>query len=80
MVEIVKVQRPVVTTDPALPWLVYDKKRKHRQEIPSAAIPEHVKHAMDSRNGLGRYKAYFKGAWSSTVGCGLSDLCSDQDW
>jgi hypothetical protein len=28
----------------------------------------------------GDYKAFFKGAWSSIVGWGLSNRVKDQDW
>ena len=38
---IIKVQRPLMTTDPSLPYLVYDKTRKHEYMIP--------KHQMDSK-------------------------------
>ena len=74
-VEIVKVQRPMMTTDPTTPWLIYDKARKHQVTIPDAVIPKHVKDAMGDD-----FKAYFKGAWSSIVGWGLSERVKAQNW
>ena len=74
-VEIVKVQRPIVSNDPDDPWLIYDKARKHECEVPDAAIPKHVRKAMGSD-----FKAYFKGTWSSIVGWGLSVRVNAQDW
>ncbi len=76
MTEIVKVQRPVFTTDPMSPWLMYDREKKHMVEVPGAVIPAHVKEAMGDDP-----KAYFVGAWSSVVGWGLSERVSDQqEW
>ena len=74
-VEIVKVQRPIMTNDDQQPWLIYDRKRKHRTIVPAGAIPAHVKKALG-----GDFKGYFTGAWSSVVGWGLSDRVADQDW
>ncbi len=72
MTEIVKVQRPILTTDPNAPWLIYDEARKHVTEVPEAVIPAYVKKAMGDD-----FKAYFVGAWSSIVGWGLSERVSD---
>ena len=74
-VEIVKVQRPISTNDPRAPWLIYDKDRKHVEQKPSAAIRKDIRKAMGSD-----FKGYFKGAWSSVVGWGLSVRVEDQDW
>lgn len=73
MTEIVKVQRPIMTSDPDAPWLIYDAERLHVTEVPSAVIPAYVKTAMGDD-----FKAYFVGAWSSIVGWGLSDRVSDE--
>ena len=68
--EFVKVQRPIVSSISAEgePWLIYDRARKHVQQLPSNLVPRHVREAMGSS-----YKAYFRGAWSSIVGWGLSN-------
>ena len=71
--EIVKVQRPLMPPDG--PWMIYGKGRKHQTLTPADAIPKHVKDAMGTD-----YKGYFKGAWSSVVGWGLSERVKDQDW
>lgn len=73
MTEIVKVQRPIMTTAPAAPWLIYDAGRKHVTEVPDMAIPANVKDAMGDD-----FKGYFIGAWSSIVGWGLSERVSDE--
>ena len=75
MTEIVKVQRPLATNDAALPWLIYDRNRRHVAEVPQSIIPAHVRKAMGKSA-----KAYFVGAWSSIVGWGLSMRVADQDW
>lgn len=74
-IEIVKVQRPIASNAADPPWLVYDKTRKHYETIPAGAIPESVKKALGSDA-----KGYFKGAWSSIVGWGLSERVGEQDW
>lgn len=72
MTEIVKVQRPLHTTDPNNPWLMYDLNRKYQIEVPDKNIPQHVKEAMGND-----YKAYFNGEWSSLIGWSLFDRVSD---
>ena len=72
MTEIVKVQRPMMTSDQSLPWLIYDADRNHVTQVPEIAIPHHVRDAMGDD-----LKAYFIGAWSSIVGWGLSKRVSD---
>lgn len=72
-VEIVKVQMPL-----SQPYaigtmlLVYDKKQKHMKQQPCD------RYTFEKLNG--DYKAFFKGAWSSVVGWGLSDRVEDEDW
>ena len=70
MTEIVKVQVPIIG-DPNT-CLVYDKAKKHVNQQP---LQDHVKRAL-----RGDLKGYFKGAWSSVVGWGLSARVPDQDW
>ena len=74
-VEIVKVQRPIATTDPDAPWLIYDRASKHVEHRPDRMVRREIKDKMG-----GAYKAFFRGAWSSIVGWGLSDRVADQDW
>ena len=75
MTEIVKVQRPVMSTEEHPPWLMYDEGRKHVTEVDPRMVPQYVKDAMGDD-----FKAYFVGAWSSIVGWGLSERVADQDW
>lgn len=75
MTETVKVQRPISTNDPAAPWLIYDRARKHAVSVPAKVIPAHVVKAMGDD-----YKAFFVGAWSSIVGWGLSERVKDPGW
>ena len=69
-IEIVKVQVPIVGNPNTC--LIYDKERKHQTEQP---LQEHIKKALN-----GDYKGYFKGAWSSIVGWGISERVPNQDW
>lgn len=57
---IVKVQRPVYSSDPNMPWLVYDQLRSREVQIKDKDIPTHVKKAMG--NDL---KAFFKARWDT---------------
>jgi hypothetical protein len=75
MTEIVKVQRPLMTNGDEPMWLIYDRERKHVEQVPEGAIPAYVKEAMGDD-----FKVYFVGAWSSIVGWGLSKRVGDQDW
>lgn len=74
-VQIVKVQKPLFSTESSPPWLISDRWGRHVTEVPAAAIPQHVKAAMSTT-----HRAYFNGAWSSVVGWGLSDQVEEQDW
>lgn len=76
MTEVVKVQRPMMTNGQGVPkWLIYDRAKKHMTQVPEIIIPAHVKAAMG-----GDFKAYFNGAWSSSVGWGLSNRVKAEDW
>lgn len=75
MTEIVKVQRPSTTNDPAAPWLIYDKAERHIESRPGNLVRQAIKDAMGDD-----YKAYFVGAWSSVVGWGLSKRVKNQNW
>ncbi len=68
--EIVKVQIPLAG-DRRI-GLVYDKARKHMIEQP---ILEDTRKALK-----GDLKGYFRAAWSSVVGWGISERVPDQDW
>lgn len=69
-IEIVKVQVPIVGDRGTC--LVYDKNRRHMQQQP---LLGYVEKALD-----GDLKGYFKAAWSSVVGWGISERVADQDW
>ena len=74
-VEIVKVQRPIFTNDPNEPWLIYDRWHQHIE----SKLPHRIRE--DTRKAMGSdFKGYFKGAWSSVVGWGLSERVEDQNW
>lgn len=68
-VEIVKVQVPLNGPGPAL---IYDKDKKHM------ILRKLLAHEMEAMGD--DVKAYFKGAWSSVVGWGLSNRVEDEDW
>lgn len=72
---IVKVRRSMVTSEEEVQWLIYDKDRKHMEELPDRLIPNYVRAAMGDD-----HKAFFNAAWSSIVGWALSDRVGDQTW
>jgi len=72
-IEIVKVQRPL--SPPDGPWLIYDRAEKHVDHVDARTIPKHIRDAMGCD-----HKAFFKGAWSSVVGWGLSQRVKEQGW
>lgn len=51
---IVKVQKSVITNDPTMPWLVYDRSRQFMTHIPDKEMPPNVKNEMK-----GDLKGYF---------------------
>jgi hypothetical protein len=69
--EIVKVQVPLVGGN-SNECLVYDKARKHMSTQP---LLSEVRKALK-----GDPKGYFKAAWSSIVGWGISERVPDQNW
>ena len=73
--EIVKVQRPITSTEAGAPWLIYDKARKRVEQKPSATIGNDVRKAMGAD-----YKAFFQGTWSAKGVWELSDRVDDQSW
>lgn len=51
---IVKVQKPVVSTDATNPWLIYNKRRIIDLVVAAAGIPDRIKEAMK-----GKYKMFW---------------------
>ena len=49
-VMIVKLQRPLASTERDPPWLVYNQSRSFRQFIPANSLPAHVHKAMTERD------------------------------
>lgn len=74
---IIKVQRPVISTDPRQPWVLYDEHNNHVETVPGDAIPEYVKKMMGDD-----HKMYCKASWSSTVGWGIvpKSRVGRQEW
>lgn len=70
MQAVVKVQVPLAGD--ARKCLVYDRRRKH---VTEQALTNHVRKALN-----GDAKGYFRGAWSSVVGWGISERVADQGW
>lgn len=71
MMEIVKVQRPLVGDD----WLVYAKGRVRSQVLPKFVIPAYVREKMGDD-----LKGYFEARWSSIVGWAIGDRVAEQEW
>lgn len=71
----VKVQRPLMSTDQALPWLIYDAARTGQYLVPDAMIPEAVKEAM-GRDA----KAFFDAERDPVMGWTLYGRVEDRDW
>ena len=75
MTEIIKVQRPLRTNDPTIPWLIYDKSRKREQQLPQSIIPPAAVKALGNDP-----KGYFEGHWSSIVGWAIGKRVNNQGW
>lgn len=75
MTDIIKVQRPLSTTDPTIPWLIYDKSRHRQQQIPQSVVPPRAVKDMGSD-----LKGYFEGTWSSIVGWAIGKRVRNQEW
>jgi hypothetical protein len=75
MTDIIKVQRPLMTNDESVPWLIYDKSRKRQQQIPESVVPPAAVKAMGNDA-----KGYFEGRWSSIVGWSIGKRVKEQDW
>jgi hypothetical protein len=57
---VVKVQKPLASSDANPPWFVYDAAtRDHKCLIPEKDIPPHVRAHMQNL-----FKAYFLGTWA----------------
>jgi len=74
-IEIVKVQRPIMTTDVAEPWLIYAKGRSRVETRLGAQIEPRVKKAMK-----GSFKAYFEGIHMTASGWAFGKRVKDQEW
>lgn len=75
MIEIVKVQRPIATTDPDSHWLIYDKAQKHVHRLANSVVPSRL------RKQMGRdMKAFFEGEWTALPGWQLGRRVKNQDW
>jgi len=59
MSSVVKVQRPITSTDPNPHWLIYDKSRKRLSAISEA----HISHGAKKMMGTD-LKAFFLGSWN----------------
>lgn len=60
MSEIVKVQRPIFSSDPNAPWLIYAEGARLLRQVPDKDIPEDIKRQMGDS-----YKGFFKADWTS---------------
>jgi hypothetical protein len=72
---IVKVQRPISTNDPSVPWLIYDRARTHMEHRPESDINPYVKKSMGED-----FKAFFRATWFSVTGWALSERVKGQNW
>jgi hypothetical protein len=72
---IVKVQRPLMSSDADLPWLVYDAARTGQYLVPDAMIPDEVKKAMGADN-----RAFFEAKRDPMFGWTLFNRVEDRDW
>jgi len=73
--EIVKVQRPIMTTDAAEPWLIYAKGRSRVETRLGVLIEPRVQKAMK-----GSFKAYFEGIHVPSRGWALGKRVKDREW
>ena len=73
--EIVKVQRPIATNDPNVPWLIYANGHKKTQQVRQEYITEQVKKDMK-----GDLKAYFNAVWDDVLEWYIKDRVEDREW
>jgi hypothetical protein len=72
--QIVKVQRPIRSSEPGDPWLVYAKGRQRVQVIPETKVPRRVKRALGDD-----LKGYFNADFYAD-GWAIGGRTADQDW
>jgi hypothetical protein len=73
--EIIKVQRPLSSSHPSTPWLIYDKDYKHIERKPDKLIGVDVKAAIGTDA-----KGYFNGVWATGAGWTINERVKGQDW
>jgi len=72
---IVKVQRPLSSSDPSTDWLIHDKKYEHVEQKPEKLVSADVKAAIGRR-----VKGYFRGVWADDAGWTISARVEGQNW
>ena len=72
---VVKVQFPLHSTDPDLPYLVYDELRRHTQLTPKDQVPQHVVDLLSPEHP----KDFFRAAWIPS-GWELGDKVQWESW
>lgn len=76
--QIVKLQRPLSTNEPDVPWLLYGEGRTNHVLIPDSMVPQEVKDAMGDRAKRYYYGRLVDGpagkVWQ------LEGIAPDQDW
>ena len=75
MPEIVKVQQPIMTSEPDRPWLLYDRNHKHVVSLPEEMIPQRIRYEMGPAP-----KAYYWGEFSSLGVWVLDRRTEPQKW
>jgi hypothetical protein len=73
--EIVRVQRPLLSSDPSTSWLIYDKKYKHVEHKPEKLVSAAVRAAMGRAA-----RGYFSGVWADGAGWTISECVKGQAW
>lgn len=71
----VKIQRPLYTTDPDTPWLIYGEDMIHAEHWPEKHMPPHVIAAMEQD-----HKGYFNASWSAMLGWVIGQRVVNEHW
>ena len=76
--QIVKLQRPLSSNEPDVPWLIYGKGRTNMATIPDSMIPAEVRAAMGDKAKRYYYGRLVDGPTGKLWQ--LEGIAPDQDW
>jgi hypothetical protein len=75
MIEIIKVQRTLMTNDMTFKWLIYDKIRRHVEMRSQNDVPPVIIKTLGDD-----LKGYFEGYWTAGFGWVIGKRVKNQEW